>query len=226
MPTIIRNFPCSIQSKYRGIAQTIKLFLFDLSLCNICLIAAFRTFRLPLFIYKSLYFRMGKNARIVHKAGRLHLGCKWDIGRYKQSEFKICDNGILEIRGDMRIYTGCSIDICPGAFLSFGSGYINNGVRIAAFNRIILGDNVAISENVTFRDSDNHIIAGSAKSVSSPIVIGDHVWIGLNATILKGVNVGEGSVIAANSLVNKDVPPYTLVGGIPARVLKENVSWK
>lgn len=61
---------------------------------------------------------------------------------------------------------------------------------------------------------------------SKPISIGDHVWIGLNATILKGVTIGEGSVIAAGSVVVKDVPAHTLVGGIPAKVLKENIEWE
>jgi len=52
------------------------------------------------------------------------------------------------------------------------------------------------------------------------------VWIGTRVTILSGVTVGEGAVIAAGSVVTKDVPPYTVVGGNPAKVLKENIEWK
>lgn len=185
-----------------------------------------KNFSLPIFLYPSVHFRIGSNAQVIHNSGRLFLGCRWDISRYKQSEFKICQNGTLEINGNFRIYTGCSIDICTGASLSFGSGYINNGVRIVAFNKITIGDNVAISENVTMRDSDNHSIEGDSKSISSPIIISNDVWIGINATILKGVTIGEGAVVAANSLVNKNVPPSTIVGGVPAKILKENVKWK
>ncbi len=58
-------------------------------------------------------------------------------------------------------------------------------------------------------------------SKSAPVVIGDVVWIGANACILKGVTVGEGSIVARNAVVTKDVPPYTVVAGNPARVVKE-----
>ena len=57
------------------------------------------------------------------------------------------------------------------------------------------------------------------------MVIGSHVWIGCNVLILKGVTVGDGAVIAAGSVVTKDVPAASLVGGNPARILKENVTW-
>lgn len=53
------------------------------------------------------------------------------------------------------------------------------------------------------------------------VKIGDHVWIGSNATILSGVSIGEWSVVAAGAVVTKDVPPMTVVGGVPARVIKK-----
>lgn len=64
------------------------------------------------------------------------------------------------------------------------------------------------------------------KEKSAPIHIGNHVWIGARATILKGVTIGDGAVVAAGAVVNKDVPPNTLVGGVPARIIKENISWE
>jgi len=210
---------------FKKIAKLIKLSLFELSLSNIYWMIRLKNFNFPILIFRSLHLRMGKNSRIIHRAGRLHLGCRWGISRYKESDLTIYENGTLEIRGDMKIYTGCSVDICSGATLSLGSGGISNGARIVVFDKIIIGHNVGISENVTFRDSDNHCIIGSTKPVTSPIIIGDNVWIGINATILKGVTVGEGAVIAANSLVNKDVPPHVLVGGVPAKILKENILW-
>jgi acetyltransferase-like isoleucine patch superfamily enzyme len=61
--------------------------------------------------------------------------------------------------------------------------------------------------------------------MTQPIIIGNHVWVGMNATILKGVTIGDGAIIAAGSIVTKDVKANTLVGGVPARILKENVEW-
>ena len=63
------------------------------------------------------------------------------------------------------------------------------------------------------------------KSIQN-IKIGNHVWIGQNAAILKGVTIGDGAIVAANAVVTKDVPAHCAVGGNPAKVIKENVYWK
>jgi len=179
----------------------------------------------PIFIYPNVHFRIGSKAKIIHNGGRLKVGRRWTIGRFFPSEFIIADNGTLEINDDFEIYTGCSIVVDSGAKLSLGKSKINLNSRIAVFNSITIGDNVYISENATLRDSDNHAISGSATNHSAPITIGNNVLIGINSTILKGVTIGDGSVIAANSLVNKTVPPNTLVGGVPAKILRENITW-
>ncbi|MBP6872851.1 MAG: acyltransferase [Bacteroidales bacterium] len=75
------------------------------------------------------------------------------------------------------------------------------------------------------RDSDNHNVLKEGYVQSKPILIGDNVWIGMRAIILKGVTIGNGSIVAAGAVVTKDVPPNTVVGGVPARVIRENVSW-
>lgn len=197
-----------------------------LSVLNVLLMLRLRTLALPMFIYRGVYFRMHRTAKIVWKKRGLRIGCRWPFRRFRESEFSIMDHGTLEIDGKMGIFTGCSVKICSGATLSLGSGYINNGARITVYDKITIGSGVAISENVTFRDSDSHKIIGSTRSVSSPISVGNGVWIGMNVTVLKGVSIGDGAVIAANSLVNRDVPPNALAAGVPARVIKENIHWK
>lgn len=57
-----------------------------------------------------------------------------------------------------------------------------------------------------------------------PIIIGDYVWVGVNATILKGVKIGDGAVVAAGAVVVEDVPPYTIVGGVPAKIIGQRPS--
>lgn len=134
------------------------------------------------------------------------------------------------------VYAGSRINVNAGAKLSLGSGYINHDCVMDCFSSISIGHEVAISERVVIRDSDNHAIVTESnknegsnmnvdKQVLAPIVIQDHVWIGMNVIVLKGVTVGEGAIVAAGSVVNKDVPPHCMVAGIPAKVVKTNVSW-
>ena len=129
------------------------------------------------------------------------------------------------VKRSFAIYTGFHVSVPDGGTLTLGQGYINSNVTIDCFDAITIGNGVAISKGVTIRDSDNHSINGNEK-VSAPIVIGDNVWIGLDAIILKGVNIGKGSVVAAGAVVTRDVPEKVLVGGVPARILRENISWE
>ena len=82
-----------------------------------------------------------------------------------------------------------------------------------------------IAADVMIRDSNNHTIAYEGYVKDAPVVICDKVWIGARATILCGVTIGEGSVVAAGSVVAKDVPAYCLVGGVPAKILKTDIEW-
>lgn len=105
---------------------------------------------------------------------------------------------------------------------------INDRCHIAAINRIVIGDNVLIASNVFITDHDHGttnlddlIVPPANRSViSSPVTIEKNVWLGENTTILKGVFIGESSIVAAGAVVNSDVPAFSVVGGIPARVIK------
>ena len=123
------------------------------------------------------------------------------------------------------VYSGSRITINDGAKLRLGTGYINHNSIIDCYKSITIKNNVIISEGVTIRDSDNHTILREDYKKDGPIVIEDDVWIGLNCTILKGVTIGKGCIIAAGTLVNKDCPPYTLIAGVPGKVIKENIKY-
>lgn len=96
---------------------------------------------------------------------------------------------------------------------------------IASNELVRIGRNVMIADQVTIRDTDHSISSIDRPMIdqgieTAPVIIGDDVWIGHGASILKGVTVGEGSVIAAGAVVTKDVPPFAIVGGVPARIIR------
>jgi acetyltransferase-like isoleucine patch superfamily enzyme len=137
----------------------------------------------------------------------------------KNSEMTICKT--------FTIYSGARIYINENSVLKLGSGYINNNLNLSCFEKIEIGEDVAISENVCIRDSDNHkILTKNVSHSTKPIKIGNHVWIGMNVLILKGVTIGDGAMIAAGSVVNRDVPAKCLAGGTPAHIIKENIEWE
>lgn len=112
--------------------------------------------------------------------------------------------------------------------------------RIGSVNSVIIGDYASIATNVTIMDNNNHPVQPDDRkiyqvastghelrswkySVSKPIIIEDNVWIGANARINKGVTIGENSIIAANSVVTKDVPKNSIAAGNPARIVKTDI---
>ena len=99
--------------------------------------------------------------------------------------------------------------------------FINSGCHFQDQGGIIIGDGSFIGHNVVLA-TINHDLdpANNRKNHYAPITIESHVWIGSNATILPGVTIGEWAAVAAGAVVIKDVLPYTVVGGVPARVLK------
>ena len=105
--------------------------------------------------------------------------------------------------------------------LSVGRNSRLNGVHISAQLNIRIGDNVRIAPYTIILDSDFHDIKDHfSDGVAKEVIIEDNVWLATRTTILKGVTVGSGSVVATGSVVTRDVPPNCIVAGIPARVIK------
>lgn len=116
----------------------------------------------------------------------------------------------------------------PEAHIELAEGVQLSGASITARStRIYIGRNTLLAPNCVVVDSDfhahwppecRHLDPGYEKD--APVHIGDHVWLGMGCTVLKGVTIGEGAVIAAGSVVVRDVPPRTLAAGVPARVVR------
>jgi acetyltransferase-like isoleucine patch superfamily enzyme len=97
------------------------------------------------------------------------------------------------------------------------------GSRLSASDEIVIGDGVMLANGVYITDSDWHTIYDRTERDArvTPVHIGNNVWLGDHATVLKGVTIGENSVVAARAVVTRDVPANVVVAGNPARVVKE-----
>lgn len=122
--------------------------------------------------------------------------------------------------------SGACIEIVNNGKLTIGQGACNVNLTIMCAKEITIGNGVRIGRNVSIRDYNGiHVIVNDHYTNYSPVHIGDHCWLCTGCTIMPGVTIGEGSVVAANAMVTKSVPPHSLVAGCPAKVIKENIEW-
>lgn len=99
--------------------------------------------------------------------------------------------------------------------------FINSGCCFQDQGGIEIGDNVLIGQQVVIATLNHDLIPEKrANMYPAPVKIGNGVWIGAHATVLSGVTIGDGAVVAAGAVVNKDVPANTVVGGVPAKIIK------
>jgi acetyltransferase-like isoleucine patch superfamily enzyme len=132
----------------------------------------------------------------------------------------------LNINGNVRVSGGVILEIFDNAVLELGNNVcINSNTTILTTTNVKVGNDTIISWDVEIIDTDFHKISREGATVAAPINIGSHVFVGNRAIIMKGVTIGDGAVIAAGAIVTKDVPPNSLVGGVPARVIKESIAW-
>ncbi len=137
-----------------------------------------------------------------------------------------------ELRELMSEMTGKPVDesfrLFPPFYADFGKNitfgcdvFLNSGCHFQDQGGIYIGDHALIGHNVVLA-TINHDLdpANNRKNHYAPIHIGNNVWIGSNATVLAGVSIGDWAVVAAGAVVTSDVEPYTVVGGVPARVIK------
>ena len=113
-------------------------------------------------------------------------------------------------------YTDCGKNIRIGKRV-----FINSGCKFQDQGGITIGDDVLIGHNCVIATL-NHAMDPDHRGdmIPAPVKIGDKVWIGANVTILQGVEIGDGAIIAAGAVVNKNIPPRTVAGGVPAKILK------
>lgn len=188
----------------------------------------------------ALRVGVGERTQKVERLGysfRIALATLWTLFRYGHYFERIGEGvrfvGVPEFDPDYRsslaVNVGSAVTIYPhvsirgrGRLIIGDSCSINGGVIFGLTCDLTLGQHVMVADNVSFRTADHEYSDLDVPMLeqgerSLPIVVGDDVWIGANATILRGVTIGRGAIIGAQAVVVKDVQPYEIVGGVPAK---------
>lgn len=138
-------------------------------------------------------------------------------------------NSRLIIDDTARFMGPCTIVIEDNATVYFGKNCGIRGVELCAKDgRIEIGELTMTSYGIVIRNHDSHKVLDNEGNILNPskdISIGKHVWIAQNASILKGVKIGENSIVGFGSVVTKGCEPGSILAGNPAKVVKENISW-
>lgn len=168
-------------------------------------------------------YHINRSAQIKIQ-GQLNLSANNPYNNHRSSILRMDKNSILDVKGSFNFMYGADVILFEGAALILGDkSFINSDCKIRCHKQITIGSGCAISHDFTVMDSDAHQLNGEKKTAS--VQIGNHVWIGTRVTVLPGVHIGDGAIVAAGAVVAHDIPPKTLVGGVPARVIKTEVEW-
>lgn len=185
---------------------------------------AVRNCKLPYLGGRHTIVQLDSGSRIQFNK-RLKTGIRQVKRSTLQTRILLEHDSEFSINGSFSVYAGSYIRLLPNSRLILNGGFINENVQITVGDTVEIGEGATIGRDVVIRSYDGHTIDTPGYRISEPIKIGRHVWIGQGATILKGVTIGDGAIIAAGALVTKDVPAKCIVGGVPAIVIKENVTW-
>lgn len=169
------------------------------------------------WIYFGLYYGVAKHLPIS----------SYPLGRLGNKLRYLCCRNLFR-------RCGKAVNVEHGADFMFGETIEigdRSGIGINAFIRadVSIGSNVMMGPRVTIYGRDHNVdrtdipMMDQGMGSFEPIVIEDDVWIGANATILKGVRISRGSIVGSGAVVTKDVPPYSIVGGNPAKVIRSRL---
>ncbi|WP_318709672.1 acyltransferase [Candidatus Acetatifactor stercoripullorum] len=163
-----------------------------------------------------------------HIEKTLHFGINRLRGSAAEARVRIRKGGKWISHGDVLLFVESFVDVHENALFETGFFSINAGSIVVVAKHIQFGEDVMIGREVTIYDSDFHQVRDENDrpvNFSQDVIIGDKVWLTNKIAVLKGVRIGEGSLISAMTLIRKDVPAHSLVAGNPAKVLKSDIRW-
>lgn len=162
----------------------------------------------------------------INKSLRIGMNPEGFVSRNEKTYLNI--QGKLKIKDSWSIGRGCRIYIAKDGVMEIGKGgYVNSFTNFMIGDRLKIGDNCIISWNCQFLNEDTHEIHYEGKkSKNREILIGNNVWIGNNVSIYAGTVIADNCVVASDTVVKSSYnQSHLLIGGIPSKILKENVTW-
>lgn len=192
--------------------------------------------RLPFVFFPHAFAKVGENARIIisdeilnSKSQKIYVG--EDVHDFSHGCERTFLNlqGTVEFKGKIRILRGAMVDVFGE--ISFGNDVVVALLaRIRVYEKLSIGNVVRIAHETQIFDTNFHYVVSvddmEYRPMAKPVVIGNHVWIGNRCTVNAGSIIPGYTIVASNSLVNKDlsyINKYSLVGGVPCKLLKEGL---
>jgi len=169
----------------------------------------------------------------IHRTAKINLqgifkfGYKRNRKSKQESALLLEKNSELNVGKNTNVYYGADFQVFKNAKLNIGSNVaFNRNVQIICMEEISIGSGCLISRDVVIRDNDGgHRIIADGYKTTSPVKIGNNVWIGQGAMIMKGVTIGDGAVIGAGAWIVGNVKPRAMAMGDPARTVQKEVVW-
>ena len=175
--------------------------------------------------YKNAVVDLDPGCKIYISGGDIEIGCDKLKKSKEETRVRLRKNAVWGSDGGARISYGTTLELLTDALFNSKFFTINSNCTMVIAKRADFGKDVMIARNVILYDSDFHQLLDNDDNIinySDPLTIGNHVWIGANSMILKGANIGSGSMIGANTVVTGNVPHKTMFYQKNVPVIREN----
>lgn len=194
--------------------------------------------KLPILLGKNLYVSVDGGVKIQNERisfGMIRLGLNegsLGIQTNSKSFLVIPKESVVMFKGRAIMSRGFTIRNGNNAIVTIGDHFFSNqNFQLFSSTQVTIGNDVLIGWDVQMRDSDGHKIfkVGDTQVLNScaPVCIGNHVWVGANVRVLKGVNIPDDTIIAMGAMVTSSVDESnTIAAGIPAKIIKRNITWE